>query len=164
MDRDDLVRDTYAHYGLAMYQAQVLEHGIVNAMVYARMPERNRVTRDEIDTFMGRQFEKTLGALLREIKKYVDVPADLAADLTEALRRRNHLAHEYFRERAEAFMTNDGCLRMIQELQDWQAFLRDVTGRLAELVRPIGERFGITADRVAAECESMIAAARSGSV
>lgn len=25
MNRDDLVRDTYAHFGLAVYQAQVLE-------------------------------------------------------------------------------------------------------------------------------------------
>ena len=71
MDRNDIVRDTYAHYGLAMYQAQVLEHGIVNAMVYARLPDRHRITRGEIDAFMGRQFERTLGALLRELKKYV---------------------------------------------------------------------------------------------
>jgi len=146
MDRDDLVRDTYTHYGLAMFQAQVLEHGIVNAMVYAQMPDRHRITRADIDAFMGRQFEKTLRALLRELKKYVSVPADLEADLAEALRLRNHLAHDYFRERAEAFMTNAGCVAVIEQLQPWQEFFRDVSGRLTELVRPIDERFGVTAE------------------
>lgn len=56
-DRDALVREIYAHYGLAMYQAQVLEHGIVNAMVYAQMPNRHRITRADIEAFTGRQFE-----------------------------------------------------------------------------------------------------------
>lgn len=157
MDRNDIVRDTYAHYGLAMYQAQVLEHGIVNAMVYARLPDRHRITRGEIDAFMGRQFERTLGALLRELEKYVPACPALAADLASALRMRNRLAHEYFRERALTFMTNEGCLTMIQELQGCQAVFSDVARRLNDLVRPIGERFGVTDDAVAAECETMIA-------
>ena len=59
MSRDDLVRDTYAHFGLALYKAQVLESGIVNAMVVARMPDRDRITRREIDSFMDRQLENT---------------------------------------------------------------------------------------------------------
>ncbi|MCX6546118.1 MAG: hypothetical protein NTV05_17120 [Acidobacteria bacterium] len=96
MNRDDLVRDTYAYYGLAMYRAQVLEHVIVNAMVIARMPDRGRIARPRIDAFMDRQFESTLGQLLRELKQHVDVPADLSARLREALSKRNWLAHDYF--------------------------------------------------------------------
>jgi hypothetical protein len=156
MDRIDIVRDTYARYGLAMYQAQVLEHGIVNAMVYARLPDRHRITRGEIEAFMGRKFERTLGALLRELERCDRVPR-LAADLARALRMRNRLAHEYFRERAVTFMTNEGCLTMIQDLQRCQALFGDVATRLGDLVRPIGERFGITEDAVAAACETMIA-------
>ena len=159
MDRNELVRETYAHFGLAMYQAQVLEHGVVNAMVYARMPERNRITRDDIDAFMGRQFENTLGVLLRDLRKCVAVPPDLVDALAKALRIRNRLAHEYFRERAAIFMTNDGCLAMIEELQGWQTVFADVGARLGDVVRPIGERFGITAEALAAECEKMVAEA-----
>jgi hypothetical protein len=161
MDRNDLVRDTYAHYGLAMYNAQLLEHGIVSAMVVAKMPDRNHITRSDIDGFMGRQFEKTLGALLRELTTYVAVPADLVENLAKALRIRNHLAHEYFRERAATFMTNRGCLEMIEELESWQAFLLDVEHRLRAIVRPIGERFGITDDVIAAEAQKMLEQAAS---
>jgi hypothetical protein len=141
-----------------MYNAQLLEHGIVNAMVYAMLPQRNRITRSDVDAFMGRQFDKTLGALLREVKRYVSVSPDLADDLAEALRLRNHLAHEYFRERATLFMTNDGCLKMIEELVSWQGILQQAEHRLSEIVQPIGQRFGITEDVVAAEAERMLVA------
>jgi hypothetical protein len=30
-------REVYARYGLAMYKAQVLEHGMVNAVIISRM-------------------------------------------------------------------------------------------------------------------------------
>jgi hypothetical protein len=163
MDRDALVRDTYAHYGLAMYQAQVLEHGVVNAMVYARLAERHRVTRDEIDAFMGLEFEKTLGALLRNLKTYVTVPDSLATSLPEALRLRNFLAHDYFRERAAAFMTEAGCLAMIEELQVWQEQFRGASRALTELMKPIGERFGITSEAIAGEAERMVAEAEASS-
>ena len=35
VDRDEIVRDVYAHFGLALYSAQVLEHGLANAMAFA---------------------------------------------------------------------------------------------------------------------------------
>jgi hypothetical protein len=65
MDYDDeQTRDVYAHYGLAMYLAQNLEHGIVNALVILRLPEKERYTRQDIDQLMEGSFQKTLGALL----------------------------------------------------------------------------------------------------
>jgi hypothetical protein len=82
---------------------------------------------------------------------------ELAADLARGRRMRNRLAHEYFRERAVTFMMNEGCLTMIQELQRCQALFGDVATRLGDLVRPIGERFGITDDAVAVAGETMIA-------
>lgn len=94
--------------------------------------------------------------MLRELAKYIEVPPDVAAGLTRALRLRIHLAHEYFRDRAEAFMTDAGCVAMIEELQPWQEFFREMSGRLTELVRPIGERFGVTAEAIAAEAERMV--------
>lgn len=156
MNRDDLVRDTYAHFGLAIYKAQVLEHGIVNAMVVARMPERNKITRSDIDSFMDWQFENTLGRLIRELKKHVSVSADLEARLREALERRNWLAHDYFRERALEFVTDGGCHRMIEELGEAQRLFHAVDEQLTALVRPIRERFGISDEAIAAEVAASI--------
>lgn len=137
-NRDDLVRDTYAHFGLAMCKAQVLEHGI------------------EIDTFIDQQFENTLGQLVRELKKYVAVPADLSEVLSEALVKRNWLAHDYFREHATDFVTEIGCSRMISELEAVQRFFDDAGQTLGAIVRSIRERFGVTDEAIAAEVRNLV--------
>jgi len=160
MKRDDLVRETYAHFGLAMYNAQVLEHGIVNAMVVARMPERDKITRSGIDAFMNRQFDSTLGQLVRELQRYVEVPNDLEESLRKALSRRNWLAHDYFRERAEDFVTDAGCHRMIEELGVAQRLFQGVDEKLTGLVRPIREKFGLTDEAIVAESQALMAKAR----
>ena len=157
MTRDDLVRDTYAHFGLAIYKAQVLEHGIVNAMVIARMPERGKVTRQDIDAFMGQQFKSTLGRLLREMRKITVVPDNLGNVLEQALARRNWLVHNYFGERAEEFVTDPGCHRMIAELESAQELFDQASQSVDLLVRPIRERFGLTDEAIATEVQkSMI--------
>ena len=156
MNRDDLVRDTYAYFGLAIYTAQVLEHEIVNAMVIARMPDRGHVTRQDIDAFMDRQFEHTLGQLVLELNKYVAVPDELERILSEALSKRNWLVHDYFRERAEEFLTDDGCHRMISELEEARKLFKHTDHTLDVLVRPIRERFGVTDEAIAREFEVLL--------
>ena len=157
MNRDDLVRDTYAHFGLAVYKAQVLESGIVNAMVIARMPDRARITRADIDSFMDRQFKNTLGQLLRTLKKHVVVPDSVAGLLDQALSTRNWLAHDYFRERATEFVTEAGCHQMISELQGAQQLFSSADDQLGTVVRPIRERFGMTDEAIASEVQATMA-------
>ena len=68
--KDDLTRDTYAHFGLAIFQAQILETEIVTSMVIARLPKKTLIGRQKISAFMDQQSTYTLGKLLRELKKY----------------------------------------------------------------------------------------------
>jgi hypothetical protein len=156
MNSDHLVRETYANFGLAIFKAQVLEHGIVNAMVVARMPNRDRIGRRDIDAFMDRQFENTLGQLLRELKNYAAVPNDLSQVLAEALSTRNWLAHDYFRERAQDFVTDSGCHRMMAELEAAQQTFDRADQQLDELVRPIRDRFGVTDAAIASEVRKLL--------
>jgi hypothetical protein len=88
MNNDDQCRDVYAHAGLALYLVQVLERALVNAMVAARLPERDRVTRGDIDAFRGEQFEKPLGRLIAGLRRLIPVPETLLDELQDALRRR----------------------------------------------------------------------------
>ena len=121
MDYDEeQTRDVYAHYGLAMYLAQILEHGIVNALVILRLPEKDKYTRQDIDEFMAGRFEKTLGALIRYLRSESSLLKNLESHLAQALNRRNCLAHSYFREKAETFVTRSGRKEMLQELQNDQ--------------------------------------------
>src|SRR6185437_1304919 len=111
MDNDSLseqIKDVYANFGLAIYQAQCLEHGLVNALVFLDLiPNRRKLARsvaewaDSVDSFMDSKFEFTLGKMIRALKQVTAVPADLEGLLSVALSKRNWLAHSYFRDRAE---------------------------------------------------------------
>ena len=139
---DDLVRDTYAQFGLALFRAQTLEVEIVNAMVIARLPEKDHTSRQEIDAFMKRPL--TLGQLLKELNKYVRVHDELKQTLREAWKKRNWLAHDYFKERAMELMSSAGCNRMISELKEAEQLFWYAAQTLDISVKQIREQFGIT--------------------
>ena len=144
-DGEEQARDTFAHFGLAMYLAQVLEHGVVNALVILRLPERGQMSRQDIDDFMEGRFQKTLGTLLRQLKSEIgSIPGGLDLMLSGALRLRNFLAHDYFRERAEQFVTRGGCGQMIRELQDYQELFDKADKLLGDALAPLRNEHGIT--------------------
>ena len=151
--KDDLTRDTYAHFGLAIFQAQILETEIVTSMVIAMFPKKDLIGRQKISAFMDQQSTYTLGKLLRELKKYASVPDELEQTLEEALKKRNWLAHDYFKERAEEFVSSAGCNLMIRELEGAQQLFRDAAHTLNISVKPIRERFGLTDEMIDRELE-----------
>ncbi len=148
---DDLVRDTYAQFGVAVFRAQTLEVEIVNAMVIARLPEKDHTSRQEIDAFMNRPL--TLGQLLNELKKYVQVHDELKQTLREAWKKRNWLAHDYFKERARELMSSAGCNLMISELKEAEQLFWHAAHTLNTSVKQIRERFGITDEVLEREFE-----------
>lgn len=141
---DEHVREVYAYFGLAVYYAQVLEHGIVNAMVVLRLPHRDRFTKGDIDAFMDQQFENTLGKLIKNLQAETTLPPDLEELLRQALKTRNWLCHDYFRERAFEFGTEAGREKMLAALLDAKELLTRADKRLDSVVKPLADRCGIT--------------------
>ena len=77
---DAHVREVYARFGLAMYFAQVLEHAIVNAItILDLIPNKRYLALDrtdwesQVDSFMDRQFEATMGRMLRTLKSVTTI-------------------------------------------------------------------------------------------
>lgn len=169
-DDDDGTGDhnktVYANFGLAMFLAQCLEHGLVNALIYLDLIPNHRTVHtlqewtDSFDGFMNKQFENTLGQLISRLRKISNVPNDLDSTLTEALKIRNWLAHDYFRERALEFVTEEGRTRMIEELERCQEKIHEADRLLDITVKPIREKHGFTDDRLKKAYEEMMLKAR----
>jgi hypothetical protein len=148
VDRDELIREVYAHFGLAVYQAQVLEHGLANAMLYASIAAGRLPTLTDFDAFLNARFERTLGALVSELKMHVSVVPELAEVLKVALTQRNWLAHRYFRERAETFMSDEGCQAMLAELEAARDLFEAADRMLETTVSDLAVQAGVTDERV----------------
>src|SRR5438270_8989037 len=98
-DVDEHVKEVYARFGLAFYCAQVLEHGIVNAMVVLHLiPSRRHLAgtpeawANWVDNFMSRHFETTMGRMIRDLQSVTTIPSNLEDLLRQALQKRNWLA------------------------------------------------------------------------
>ncbi|MBU4346447.1 MAG: hypothetical protein KKH29_03875 [Candidatus Omnitrophica bacterium] len=157
LDKDEHVKEVYAYFGLSMYLAQVLEHGIVNTFIFLELIPKTKGKWDfnEFDSYLNGKFGKTLGQLISKLRSLTNINDDLEALLVNALEKRNWLAHHYFRERATQFMSTSGRNLMIQELQQYQELFREADEKLETIISPLREKFGITENIIGYHLEIM---------
>jgi len=148
-------REVYAHFGLAMYLAQVLENGLVNALtMFDFIPNHQEHIGSRtawsvaFDAFSASKIELTMGNLINVLKKVTTVPDALEARLRHALHRRSFLVHHYFRDNVALFSTAEGRDRLIADLETYQAEFTAADSALFALVEPVMHRYGMTQDRL----------------
>ncbi|MBA4163267.1 MAG: hypothetical protein C0510_01335 [Erythrobacter sp.] len=143
------IREVYSRFGLAMYMAQVLEHGMVNALLVLRVlptmkEHADRTSWDDaFERFYDAELAKTFGNMVRALEDAA-VPKDMLDRLRAAKVHRDHLAHRFFREHDLDFMTRAGRTKMIAECEDLVELFRWLDRDLEALVGPQLTRFGIT--------------------
>jgi hypothetical protein len=83
-DEDEQIKEVYARFGLAVYYAQVLEHGIATALlVLGLIPTRRHLAPSvedwakEVDAFMDRHFEDTMGRLISSLRSVTSLGDNL---------------------------------------------------------------------------------------
>jgi hypothetical protein len=156
------VKEVYARFGLAVYFAQVLEHGIVNALVILDLiPSRRHLARSadewasEVDAFMDRHFQASMGRLMTNLRDITQVDDALEQLLGEALRKRNWLVHHFFRERATEFMSSPGREQMISEVDGCRDLFQCADKMLEATVTPLRRKAGLTDELLTREYERM---------
>ncbi|WP_155956135.1 hypothetical protein [Pseudomonas sp. RL] len=144
-DHGESFKELCAHYGAAMYFAQVLEHGIANALLFLDLIPRTsaKYSPEQFDAFYEDQFEKTLGNLIRTLKSVTTVPKDLEDALQESKDRRAHVAHHFFREAADDIYLKNYQKR-IDELEGHRAFFQATDELLEAFVWPVMQSYGYT--------------------
>jgi hypothetical protein len=148
-DLEPDVKTTFAHFGLAYYQASVLEHEIVNVLAVNRLVRARKDAEQLLSDPWDDKFKDVMGKLIKQLGSLMQADPSLAADLTEALRLRNHLAHHFWRERAEDFCSDEGRSKMITYLIQARNHFQDVEQRLTETIGTASlQESGLTAEHV----------------
>lgn len=160
-------KTVYAHFGVAIYLSQVLEHALANALLILDLvPQAQKVATpaswpEKVDSFYDSQFRRTLGSLIRRLGELATVPLELENLLAQALDKRNWLSHHYFRERATEFFSVSGRDKMIAELEDAQSLFRAADTALETVVKPLRQRYGYSDEILAKLEEEMLTEARA---
>ena len=141
-------KEIYAFFGLTFYAAQVLEQGVVNLTVAMMATGDPNVTSrllldiyDELDT-------KTFGRVLHIARDHMTIPATIDADLSLALKRRNHLAHHFFVEHDRDILTDAGRRKCIDLLLDDLQFFKRVDSDFDPIWQGAWVQFGVTQDLI----------------
>jgi hypothetical protein len=157
-DERKQIKEVDARFGLAVYFAQVLEHGIVNALLVVDLiPSRRHLASSkdewaaEVDAFTGQHFEDTMGRLVKSLRSVTTLGADLESMLRDALHKRNWLVHNYFRERAEEFMSDTGRQGMLKEIDECRDLFQAADASLDSVVHPLRTAQGITEEWIEQE-------------
>lgn len=143
-DFGEHVKEVYARFGLAFYHANVLEHELVNLAALVELQQNTPSSREFVEALFEGRFKKVFGQLVREVKALAVFPSELETSLSQALERRNYLAHHYFRERAGELCTHEGRDYMIQELSQMTHLFSDVDSQLSNVSRQIANSLGVT--------------------
>ena len=152
-------KEVLAFFGLASYHAQVLEQELLLFASMLHLSRSTHVRTTSVEALFDQLDSKTFGALLAEARRLTTVPPELEADLREALRCRNRLAHRFFVDHAVDIMSDPGRREMIEELDGFVVLFQQVDQALTRLREPLSERLGISKQLAAAELERMSAEA-----
>jgi hypothetical protein len=144
------IREVYSRYGLAMYMAQVLEHGMVNAVIIMRILGTRGSHPDEenwqaaFDAAYEAGLAKTYGNMLRQLETLDGFPPDLLARLRAAKEDRDVLAHRFFRQNDVAFLNPRGRTAMIAWCEDRVELFKVLSDEVDAFLEPIQESHGIS--------------------
>jgi hypothetical protein len=138
------IKEVYARFGLAYYQAEVLHRGLCNLYAAFQVPSTGPIIQPRIEEHLRTAFESTLGQLISKLK--ASLPATLIPSLERAAARRNFLAHYFWFERAPLFANSPGITSMINELSADTDLFTSLDAEIERLIEPSNARFGITPD------------------
>jgi hypothetical protein len=155
------VKTTFAHFGLAYYHACVLEHEVVNMLVFSQLLKAEAEARQFLTDPWERHFKDTLGRLVQKVAKQAGGDQQLVDDLTEAVKLRNHLAHAFWRERAEDFCSDAGRADMIAFLENARDLFIRVDEELTSIGRSREEHAGISQELIDQTYQDMLARAEA---
>jgi hypothetical protein len=118
----------YAEFGITAEKAQLLETeaGNVALLYIALFVNTDEITPELMEMFRSIKDEvnrKTLGALLRLIKKQLNLDDTITDIIDEGLKQRNYLTHKFFRAHNFALFSEDGRKTMLADLKGIQPIL-----------------------------------------
>jgi len=120
----------FGNYGLTALAATSFEKTVMLLLIaVSRISELN-VPPSELYKAMDEVNHLTLGRLITELKKRLNVTDSTASELESALKRRNYLIHHFFFAHREMLRTPEGAHEMSNELRPMRDLFVEVQKKI----------------------------------
>lgn len=135
---ENLEKEVFAHFGLAFMKFGLLEHSLVNVVVFSSAAEalskRLIKTKEQwgqkIDDGFAEATAMTFGNLVKRALQVSDF-SDLRAELMEAKKLWDYFAHHFMREEAGRLGSSEGCWLLLLKIAE----VRRTTISIEELAK-----------------------------
>lgn len=125
------VREVFARFGLAVYQAQCFEREVVFLLSTKYAPSSSTISVWRFDELLDSNAELVLGLQVDRLTAAANYEPAFVEKLKQAVKVRNCLAHRYWWERAVEFTSPDGRAQMLVELREMRSLFDDVDAALS---------------------------------
>ena len=139
-------KEVYTFYGLASYNAQVAERGLMQLALLLRLQRTPNATRTTYDQEYEALARRSFGQILTELAEDQTLTDDLRALLQKTLGLRNHLTHHFFWDFAEEWFSQEGRLLMIQKLREATDLFCEVGDKVGHVVDDLLKKLGVGHD------------------
>lgn len=150
-------KEVYAFFGLCSFYSQVFERGLINLAVILHSKGHTKITGKVFEEAFQKKERFTLGNLITDVKKQIEIDSHLEEELYEVLKSRNYLIHEFFVKHDIDFGSTNGRADMIKELRTMTFHFQKIDKKMEEITHPLWIKIGITKEMVESELENMYA-------
>lgn len=141
-------KEVYAFFGLASFNAQCLEKGLLNFAIIATFDKVRPLSQAEWDVFYNKYDRHTMGNLLKSARKLTEIPKSIDDRLNNALDSRNFLIHDFFEKNSENFMYENGRKTMIEDLQKHIIEFQTIDRLVETITFKLSSKFNLTEEKV----------------
>ncbi|MEV7105373.1 hypothetical protein [Streptomyces atroolivaceus] len=141
----------YALFGLAIYKANVLEHSLVNLLAITKIVSAREQGEQLIRDPWAQGFKDMMGKLIKRVEAHTSAYPEVGTDLTNSLKRRNFLVHNFWRERIQETIADASRAKLCADLKADCRLFTQTDERFSERVlHPVMESIGVTAESIEA--------------
>jgi hypothetical protein len=139
-----------AHFGRAIYYAQILEQQCVNMLAVHDLVGKEGFTQKDVDEIFDKyDFSKqTLGKVSKMIGEIYNINVEEISELNEVIQLRNHYTHNYFRFNDVLFHSPSGRLRMVKDFFQFTVKAKSIDLRLEAHVSQYNIRHNVTEQKL----------------
>lgn len=154
-DYDD-PKELYAIFGFTFFRACILEQGVINYAVALQVKGTATVTAGEVTSLFDKFEENTFGRLVKSIERATQLSSTNVRGLRSAVKKRNYLAHDFWRSHDLDLTKEEGRRTMIDELLDICRFLVDVDREMDEVWLKAWESLGVSQEWIENEVDRLM--------
>ncbi len=130
---DELMKEVYAYFGLAVYFGQCLEQALINAISVIAASKEMKRAGELFEKHQKEGLEATLGKLCSTIKGLAPLSTELQHELNEARDMRNYLCHNYWKEKIFLMTTTKGCHESIRNFKSYKIKFESTANKIETL-------------------------------